>query len=198
MQLNQIELIAMNNPVRRVLQKQIEFRNFTYLLKKHQIDLSNKKILDLACGSGYSLKLLNAAFKPSFLVGFDIMSSQISKAATENSKAHLFRGDLLKLAIKDNSFDAVFGFGILHHVLDWQLALKEISRITKINGYLIMEEPNGSASEFFRKYCFFQIPKEGQFTFQELLEFASQEGFELIESRKIIQNSFKSFLLQKK
>jgi ubiquinone/menaquinone biosynthesis C-methylase UbiE len=48
--------------------------------------------------------------------------------------------DAHKLAFPDNSFDVVFGFGILHH-LDYAAALDEIRRVLRPGGRMIFNEP---------------------------------------------------------
>jgi len=48
--------------------------------------------------------------------------------------------DVLNLPYGNASFDAVFGFGVLHHVPDWQSALGEISRVLKARGTYFLEE----------------------------------------------------------
>ena len=59
MRLGVIEFLSMNNPIRRWIQKHVEFR---LLKKKHLekqcIDLGGGVIMDAGCGSGYSTELL--------------------------------------------------------------------------------------------------------------------------------------------
>jgi hypothetical protein len=58
MRLGRIEFLAMNNPLKRWLQKHVEFRVFRRHLEKHHIDLTGKAILDAGCGSGYGTELI--------------------------------------------------------------------------------------------------------------------------------------------
>jgi len=48
--------------------------------------------------------------------------------------------DANKLEFADNSFDVVFGIGILHH-LDFETAIKEIHRVLKNGGFCCFSEP---------------------------------------------------------
>lgn len=48
--------------------------------------------------------------------------------------------DAHELAFPNNSFDVVFGFGILHH-LDYERALDEIKRVLRPGGRMIFNEP---------------------------------------------------------
>jgi methylase of polypeptide subunit release factors len=80
MRLGRIEFMAMNNPLKRWLQKHVEFRLFRRHLEKHHIDLTGKAILDAGYGSGYGTELIAAAFAPCQLVAFDLMPEQIALA----------------------------------------------------------------------------------------------------------------------
>ena len=52
------------------------------------------------------------------------------------------QGNILYLPFRDNSFDVVLARAILHHVPDnLDLAFKEIKRILKPNGQVLIEEP---------------------------------------------------------
>ena len=53
MRLSKAEFFAMNNPIRRLMQRNLEFRAFRESLKKHNIDLRGKMILDAGCGLGW-------------------------------------------------------------------------------------------------------------------------------------------------
>ncbi len=48
--------------------------------------------------------------------------------------------DAAGLIFSDNSFDAVFDFGIIHHIPDWKKALDEIRRVLQCGGWLIMDD----------------------------------------------------------
>ncbi|MCL2387130.1 MAG: class I SAM-dependent methyltransferase, partial [Defluviitaleaceae bacterium] len=51
--------------------------------------------------------------------------------------------DANKLEFEDESFDVVFGAGILHH-LDFDKAVQEIKRVLKKDGFCFFIEPMGS------------------------------------------------------
>ncbi|PKC52100.1 S-adenosyl-L-methionine-dependent methyltransferase, partial [Rhizophagus irregularis] len=95
----------MNNPIRRWLQKSIEFKTFKEFLDRHNLSLEGKAVLDAGCGSGYSTKLIQE-FRPAELVGFDIMPSQIDKAKKEYPDLNFFVGSVLETHLDSNKFDA--------------------------------------------------------------------------------------------
>jgi ubiquinone/menaquinone biosynthesis C-methylase UbiE len=48
--------------------------------------------------------------------------------------------DAARLDWPDNYFDAAFEFNMIHHIHNWQDALREIRRVLKPGGELILEE----------------------------------------------------------
>ena len=141
MRLGKLEFLAMNNPLRRWIQKHTEFKIFKNQLKKSCIELEGKVIMDAGCGSGYSTELIVNEFHPSHVVAFDYMQQQISLAQKRNLKVDFSIGDLTKIDSPDDTFDAVFIFGVLHHIPEWRKALFEVSRVLKLNGILFVDEP---------------------------------------------------------
>ncbi len=89
------------------------------------------RILDNGCGSGILLKELKNAY------GCDISFDMLKAAKMKN----LVNADSEKLPFKDKSFDAVFCRGSLHHFHSYEKGLKEIKRVLKKNGKLIISEP---------------------------------------------------------
>lgn len=197
MRLSKIEFWAMNNPIRRWVQKNIEFNLFKKHLEKHNINLTGKAILDVGCGSGYSTQLISKEFNPSLLIAFDYMIEQIKLAKKRSIKANFFVGDVAKLELPSNSFDAVFIFGILHHVPEWKKALHEIANVLKSKGFLLVEEISKPALNL--AYHFgFKHPEESRFEWQEFEKALNIAEFKILEKRKILRNkTFKSFLCVK-
>ena len=62
------------------------------------------------------------------------------KAAAKGIDVNFRQMDAHRLDFEDNSFDVVFGFGILHH-LDYEMALDEIHRVLRPGGVMIFNEP---------------------------------------------------------
>ena len=141
MRLGKTEFYAMNNPLRRFIQKYGEFRVFKHFLKKQKITLSGKVIIDAGCGSGYSSKLIMDAFNPSELIAFDIMPEQIAIAQKRYTDITFKIGDLTQIHIPDSTADALFVFGILHHIPEWRKALRNISGFLKQSGVFLVDEP---------------------------------------------------------
>lgn len=198
MQLNGIELLAMNNPLRKGLLDRLEFGVFKQLLAAHHLDPSGADLVDLACGSGHSCLLLERDFAPKRLVAFDVMPRQLELAARLPLKnTQLVLADVHKLGLKPGSFDFAFGFGLLHHLEDWRRAAGEIAGLLKPGGHLLIEEPNGPSAAFFRRFARFGIPPEGAFSFMELEARFAEVGLEVLDHQKVLLPCFRAYLCRK-
>jgi len=102
---------------------------------------ANSYIIDLGGNTGKFAKQLKN--ETNTIVSIDIDRSIMVGA----DGMHLpgitpIQGNILCLPFKDNTFDVVLARAILHHVPDnLDLALKEIKRILKSNGQVLIEEP---------------------------------------------------------
>ena len=102
-------------------------------------------ILEIGCGRGAGGALINQKFNPSQLYLSDLDIKMVKKARTyigdkNQAKIHFSLSDATYLPYGDQKFDAVFGFGFLHHVPQWRDSLAEVARILKTNGaYYLVE-----------------------------------------------------------
>jgi ubiquinone/menaquinone biosynthesis C-methylase UbiE len=195
MKLSKLEYLAMNNPVRRSVQKKLEFRNLKRFLKDNNIDLKGRVILDAGCGSGYSTLLIQNEFHPSKLTAFDFMPEQIKLAKRRNLNAELFVGSITGTGLPSNSFDAVFVFGVLHHVKDWAKGLEEVVRVLKPGGALIIEEL-GRFITHASNLLGFNHPKENRFNWEELEAAMDEAGLRVLEKKSLVKGT-KSYLCKK-
>ena len=115
---------------------------FTYL----EDNTRNSEILDYGCGIGsFTEKIIK--YNPKKIIGIDISEVSINKAKKKAEELKInvdYRVDNCeKTSFDNNSFDIVYGTGILHH-LQTEKCLDEIYRILKSNGNLIFIEPLGT------------------------------------------------------
>lgn len=97
-------------------------------------------ILDFGCGTAAFTPYLRRAFDN--VVGLDVALTNLKIAKNVDRTCQLICGDGNRLPFKDETFDAVFCGGALHHFPDIAEPLKEINRILKMNGILLAAEPN--------------------------------------------------------
>ncbi len=110
-----------------------------------KINSKNSEILDYGCGIGASMNKV-IYFNPKKVTGIDISEISIQKAKDKiksSSNVELVVDNCEKTKFNNNTFDIVYGTGILHH-LDIKLCLEEIQRILKPGGRLLFIEPLGT------------------------------------------------------
>lgn len=104
-----------------------------------------KKILDVGCGRGFYLKLLSVFPFVEKIVGVEINPNyaDMAKSLVKNDKkAKVTVGSIYQLPFTDNYFDVVIASEILEHLTDEKTALKEIKRVLKSGGTLLLTVPN--------------------------------------------------------
>jgi ubiquinone/menaquinone biosynthesis C-methylase UbiE len=140
MKLNWAERLAVNNPL-RPLQQRFEIN---WWQKRVTLPVG-ANILEIGCGRGAGSYLIKQAFRPAHIHAMDLDIDMIRKTGTylnpgQRTGISFFVGDVCALPLLDRTMDAVFGFGVLHHIPDWQGALREIARVMKPGGRYLFEE----------------------------------------------------------
>jgi ubiquinone/menaquinone biosynthesis C-methylase UbiE len=163
--MNTIEKALINNPVRSLMLR----RMAAGLLARAGTSLANKAVLEIGCGQGAGTEILLRHCGADRVVAFDYDPAQLAGArkrhyAYGSRKASLFQGDAARLPFADEQFDAVIEFAILHHVPEWQLAMKEIARVLKPGGLVLYEEYLRGFTANPVTQAFLVHPREGMFT----------------------------------
>jgi len=108
--------------------------------------VKSKKVLDIACGSGYGCEiLLNKGAK--YVVGSDISEETIDYAKKNYQKENIefYTNDIKKLNFPDEEFDCIVSFETLEHVKEQEAAISELKRVLKKGGTLIISTPNSES-----------------------------------------------------
>lgn len=97
------------------------------------------KILEAGCGTGQTLALLSERHET---YGLDI--SRAALALAQNSCKNPVLGSIFNTPFQQNTFDLVYNSGVIEHFRDPQNveAIKEMARITKPSGKVIIIVPN--------------------------------------------------------
>jgi ubiquinone/menaquinone biosynthesis C-methylase UbiE len=122
------------NPFKYSIGTRVRDNAFMSMLKPKAGD----KILDVGCGLGYFTEMLNNARAE--CVGVDIDKRCISYCQ-DNLKGEYMMADINKLPFPDNSFDKVLCTEVLEHVNHNGVVLKEIRRVLKTNGTMVISVP---------------------------------------------------------
>lgn len=95
-----------------------------------------KKYVDISCGSGnYTTALFDAGLD---ITGVDISATMLNQAQLKNSTIMWHQADVHQLPFDNNTFDGVFCIHAMHHYQDLNKASKEMHRILKSQGKVIL------------------------------------------------------------
>jgi len=136
------------------------------------------KLLDIACATGL---LMEMAKKQGWgAEGIELSNWAVNLARKKNLKVHDKK--LEGIRFKNNSFDAITMFGIIEHVPDPSSFLKEVKRIVKKGGLVVITIPTGN-------FLLEKVLKRDYYTLQHLTYFTPEtfnlllkkEGFKIIK-----------------
>ncbi len=99
-----------------------------------------QRVLDLGCGPGDGALMLTE--RDAVAIGLDYSQGMLDTARKE-PKLHgrLTRGDAGKLPFKNGAFDKVICTNSFHHYPDHVASLKEMRRVLKAGGLLVLVDP---------------------------------------------------------
>lgn len=123
-----------------------EKREFRYSLQDymHEVfhfeNFAGKKVLEIGCGAGIDSAEFarNGAIVTS--TDFAERSVQATKELLKEASlpVNVVQADATNLQFKDESFDCVYSFGVLHHIPNIEKALSEIKRVLKPGGQVMV------------------------------------------------------------
>ena len=104
--------------------------------------VKGKKVLDIACGTGYGTQMMLEA-------GADVLGVDISEDVIAENKQkygdHFMVGDIVDFS--HDTFDIIVCFETIEHVDDFRMALMNLHKLLKPCGTLIISSPNRRITE---------------------------------------------------
>ena len=105
-------------------------------------DLTGQKILDAGCGFGDLLRQIREHWK-SELYGVDMAQPRVEHASRDG--INIQHADIQKhIPFEDQFFDVAFSTEVVEHLKDPHAFLKELQRVTKKNGKIVLTIPNAT------------------------------------------------------
>lgn len=153
-------------------------------LKK--IGKKKDKILDQGSGVGqFSFTIYKMGFID--VTGMDFSEKLIERARENNNKlkykCKFVFGDIRDMPFKSDSFNIVVSGGIIEHVPETELTIKELSRVIKKQGYLLIQVPH--------KFSIFTLLKKVQ-QFLGIWKIGYEKSFSVPRFSKLLrENKFK-------
>jgi len=114
------------------------------LLKQVFDDFQGDRILEVGCGEGTNLFHLKKYFND--ITGLDILEEGLQLASEKLPQVKFLNCGAKKLPFNDEVFDIVFIRDVLHHLAGYNekiMALKEMRRVCREGGRILIIEPNG-------------------------------------------------------
>ncbi|MEU0352770.1 class I SAM-dependent methyltransferase [Streptomyces sp. NPDC006237] len=173
MLMNRAETLLVNSPARRWLQRLYE----APLLARLGGRTPGAHVVEIGCGSGYGTKLILDTFGAATVDAVDLDPAMIERArrrlARYGNRVRFAVGDATDLRAAfdadDGTYDAVFDFGIIHHIPAWRDAVAEAARVLKPGGRFYFEEVTATALARPTYRNLFDHPTKDRFTAGEFL-----------------------------
>jgi 2-polyprenyl-3-methyl-5-hydroxy-6-metoxy-1,4-benzoquinol methylase len=106
-------------------------------------------VVDVGCGTGRALPALRMAVGPTgAVIALDITPEMLAVArpAATLAAASLVLADARALPFPAGSLDAIFAAGLVNHLPDTEAGLRELARVTRPGGLLVLFHPSGRAA----------------------------------------------------
>jgi SAM-dependent methyltransferase len=106
-------------------------------------------VVDVGCGTGRALPALRQAVGPrGTVIAIDVTPEMLHEARCHGRAAHaaLVLADARRLPLADAAADAVFAAGLVSHLPDTEAGLRELARVTRSGGLLVLFHPSGRAA----------------------------------------------------
>jgi len=101
--------------------------------------------LDVACGTGEVIYRLAGKYPSVNFFGVDFTEAMVEVAAQKNygfGNVKIIKADAAKLPFNDKTFDFILSSDALHHFSEPELAIKEMNRVVKDKGFLLIVDPS--------------------------------------------------------
>jgi ubiquinone/menaquinone biosynthesis C-methylase UbiE len=183
--LNKVEFAAMNNPLRALIQRRFEAQRLSRMTSSRPAG----RALEIGCGRGVGVDIIFDVFSAWTVDAFDLDPKMIDLACKRlegrGDKVSFWVGDAMQIRASDSTYDAVFDFGIIHHVPNWRKAVAEVYRVLKPEGRFYAEEvlPAFILHPIWQRLL--DHPREDRFEHEQFKSSLREVGFDLLADKKL-------------
>lgn len=114
---------------------------YRYEMFMQEIRPETTKILDVGCGDTYFLSLVKNNFNNVECCGIDVSEEAIMRG---DNDVNICIGFAEELPYEDNKFDIVYCSQLLEHIKDPLVVVKELKRVCKVGGLVVVTVPIGT------------------------------------------------------
>lgn len=130
------DTLFLSKYLRRLQEYSVEEIKTNKKIKKSKEGKRKMRVLDIACGTGYALSLLS----PAECYGIDIASEMIAVAKEKYPQISFQEANARTLPFKKNFFDVILCTEALHHLEHVEDVFKELKRVLKKDGKIIITD----------------------------------------------------------
>lgn len=174
------------------LRRDLGILNQCYALHKDWLgNLSDKKVLDLGCYKGNSLSVYLAENSKNY-IGIDLSETGINvlqKKIKHISKARAIAVDFLSDDFKEDEFDIIYAYGVLHHFENVPILARTLNQKLAKNGKIIGYDPMKTSFPIWiarTLYRPFQSDADWEFPFGRKTLSIFEENFNVLEARGVL------------
>lgn len=172
--MNAAETALVNNPIRRAIQRRVE----SPMLLRFGGSVDGERVLEIGCGQGVGTEIILEQLGAAHVTACDLDPGMVDLArrrlAPFCDRVSLSVADAQHLEAPDDRFDAVFDFGIIHHIPDRKAAIAEVRRVLRPGGRFFFEEVITHALDRWSYRTFLDHPEHDRFGVATLVD--SGEG----------------------
>ncbi len=165
---------------------------------RHQVALEllrgGQRLLDIGCWDGYLLERIREAGLYRELYGVDIAPEGVETVRAKGFQAEVVDLNHHSLPFPDEHFDGVTALAVLEHIFDPYAVIREIHRVLRSGGELVIDVPNVASFTNRIRILFGRLPVTSRdpgwdgghlhyFTKHSLDQFLQNEGFKVLARR---------------
>lgn len=137
-----------NSPIIKYDKEQLKWENqanlythLTEILKKYHKDFSQLDLLDTGCGFGHGTAVYKKYYNFKSVSGLDLNPDFIISARDNYTDIEFHVASATDMPFEDNSFDVITNIESLHNYKYTHHFYKEVYRVLKPGGYLLLTDP---------------------------------------------------------